>query len=374
MTVQGTLKLANGTAPTANQTDAQALTAAQAMDHTSGSVGGLTLASDKMYIGTGTYGNANTPFYVDSGGDFSLKDKLTWDQSAGTLSITGAVTATSGSFTGSLTSTSGTIGGFTMGSNVLYAGADGTRVSLSTADGIHLGHNTFGSAPFRVTRAGALTASSATITGGITATSGSIADGVTVGSGSVVASTVVSGAATGTTVGGYFSSGVLGRAAGGFGISTDGSEGVPYLNGGWNFEDELAIGRGGTGASASTTWLNANVHSYAVQGGTSTTWTRFASGKVDPTSATHTFTVVWKDGAGAGVGSSPHTTVIRANFDSTNNDINTFTTVSNAASATVGSTQNADTTAAYIDVTSGNTTCRLTANYVSITSFNFKFS
>ena len=65
---------------------------------------------------------------------------------------------------------------------------------------------------------------------------------------------------------------------------------------------------------------------------------------------------------------------IRANFDSTNNDIDAFSTVSNAAGATVGSTQNADTTAAYIDVTSGNTTCRLTANYVSITSFNFKFS
>ena len=42
---------------------------------------------------------------------------------------------------------------------------DGTRVALSTADGIHLGHNTFGSAPFRVTRAGAITSTSGTIGG-----------------------------------------------------------------------------------------------------------------------------------------------------------------------------------------------------------------
>ena len=54
--------------------------------------------------------------------------------------------------------------------------------------------------------------------------------------------------------------------------------------------------------------------------------------------------------------------------------IDAFTTVSNGASATVGSTQNANSTAAYIDVTSGNTTCRLTATYVSLTSFGFKFS
>jgi hypothetical protein len=90
---------------------------------------------------------------------------------ATSATITGAVTATSGSFTGSLTSTSGTIGGFTLGSTSLVAGSGTSRVSLSTADGIHLGNNTFGSAPFRVTRAGALTATGATITGGITATS-----------------------------------------------------------------------------------------------------------------------------------------------------------------------------------------------------------
>ena len=115
---------------------------------------------------------------------------------------------------------------------------------------------------------------------------------------------------------------------------------------------------------------NASIHSYAVQGGTNVTWKRFASGKVEPTTATYTFTIVWKGGGGAAIG----TTVIRANFDATNNDIDAFSTTSNGASATVGSTQGANTASAFIDVTSGNTTCRLTANYVSLTSFGFKFS
>ena len=58
-----------------------------------------------------------------------------------------------------------TIGGFTLGADSLIAGTGATRVSLSTADGIHLGNNTFSSAPFNVTRAGLLTAENATISG-----------------------------------------------------------------------------------------------------------------------------------------------------------------------------------------------------------------
>jgi len=103
--------------------------------------------------------------------------------------ISGAITATSGSFTGSITSTSGTIGGFTLGATSLTAGSGTTRVSLSTADGIHLGNDTFGSAPFRVTRAGALTATNATISGALTATSLNVT-GATV-TGTLDASTIL---------------------------------------------------------------------------------------------------------------------------------------------------------------------------------------
>lgn len=49
-------------------------------------------ANSKVYIGTGTYGNTNTSFYVDSTGQFSLKDKLTWDGT--TLTVGGSISST----------------------------------------------------------------------------------------------------------------------------------------------------------------------------------------------------------------------------------------------------------------------------------------
>ena len=67
------------------------------------SIGGLTLAADKIYIGTGTVNNANTAFYVDDSGNFSLKDKLYWNGT--TLAINGG-----GTFSGALSAASGTNG------------------------------------------------------------------------------------------------------------------------------------------------------------------------------------------------------------------------------------------------------------------------
>ena len=80
----------------------------------------------------------------------------------------------------------GTVGGFTLGENTLTAtnfelDPSGKRVTLGSGnsvfiadgdEGIQLGHATFGSAPFRVTTAGALTATSATVTGDINADTG----------------------------------------------------------------------------------------------------------------------------------------------------------------------------------------------------------
>jgi hypothetical protein len=77
-----------------NTSDASVLssasTASNSQNKTGGSVGGLSLASDKMYIGTGTINNANTAFYVDNTGKMSLKDKLYWDGT--TLNISGNIT------------------------------------------------------------------------------------------------------------------------------------------------------------------------------------------------------------------------------------------------------------------------------------------
>jgi hypothetical protein len=90
---------------------------------TSGLIGGVTIASNKVYYGTGTFGNSNTSFYFDNAGQFSLKDKLTWNGT--TLAINGAIT-----------SISGTIGGVNIGDGKLYVGM-GTYASSDT--GFYLG-------------------------------------------------------------------------------------------------------------------------------------------------------------------------------------------------------------------------------------------
>lgn len=197
-------------------------------------IGGVTIGSGKMYIGTGTYNNANTAFYVDSTGQFSLKDKLVWSGSA--LTISGAITATTGtigSFTigtylnsgskatyndgvagvhigsdgiglgaafsvsaaGALTSTSGSIGGWTITTDSLAkdTGVAATSAGLYPADMPFFAGATVagrGSAPFRVSPAGALFASSATITGTITSTAG------TIGGWTINSTTLTGGSAT----------------------------------------------------------------------------------------------------------------------------------------------------------------------------------
>jgi len=65
-----------------------------------------TAALPAIYYGTGTYSNANTPFYFDALGKFSLKDQLTWNGS--TLSVKGSLNVTQAStFTGNVTLSSG---------------------------------------------------------------------------------------------------------------------------------------------------------------------------------------------------------------------------------------------------------------------------
>lgn len=116
-------------------------------------IGGVTIGNGKMYIGTGTYNNTNTSFYVDSTGQMSLKDKFVWSGSA--LTINGTVTATAG-----------TIGGWTLGATSLSAGSGATTVAMDsggTNPAFYAGSATPGSAPFRVTNAGLLTTTSASI-------------------------------------------------------------------------------------------------------------------------------------------------------------------------------------------------------------------
>jgi hypothetical protein len=71
-----------------------------------GTVGGINAGAgataNRFYIGAGTFNNANTAFYVDSAGQFSLKNKLVWTGDA--LTIDGTVTI--GSQTAAAVSTS----------------------------------------------------------------------------------------------------------------------------------------------------------------------------------------------------------------------------------------------------------------------------
>lgn len=63
-----------------------------------GAIAGINFRYDQMWIGTGTWGNANTPFFVNNSGSFSLGDKFKWDAINNTLVIDG-----SGTFSGALT-------------------------------------------------------------------------------------------------------------------------------------------------------------------------------------------------------------------------------------------------------------------------------
>ena len=135
---------------------------------TTGSIGGINVSTDKIYVGTGTFNNANTAFYADDGGQFSLKDKLSWNGTA--LNIDGG-----GTFSGALSAASGTFTGELSGGTISIGSSN--AIFKADSNGIYLGNATFGSAPFRVTTAGALTATSATITGALTLTN---VDGTTV--------------------------------------------------------------------------------------------------------------------------------------------------------------------------------------------------
>lgn len=102
LTVQGVLKLSDGS----DVLDAEeAANIAQGLVdefgntiYDDGFIGGLTVTSNTMYYGTGSFASGNTAFYVgrnaSNQANFSLGDKLTWD--GATLSITGNVVITGG--------------------------------------------------------------------------------------------------------------------------------------------------------------------------------------------------------------------------------------------------------------------------------------
>lgn len=135
---------AQDTADSKTTADAAA-TAANSADKTGGSVGGLNLTSTTMSIGTGEFNSSNTGFFVNSDGDFSLKNKLSFTASTSTLSVDGTVTATAGA-----------IGGWNLTSTQLEGGTvDGGGDGTNTSTGMIINSSGFISAPeFNVSSAG----------------------------------------------------------------------------------------------------------------------------------------------------------------------------------------------------------------------------
>lgn len=183
---------------------------------TTGTIGGWTINATSLTDTAGTVGMSSAVtggddirFFAGNVTPSSAPFRVTESGAlvASNATITGAVTATSGSFTGSLTSSSGTIGGWTLGATTLTGGdavlASSGNLTLGTGNDVFrasadnatyrlwIGHATAGSAPFRVTKAGAVTSSNLTVTGGsitgVTAEFGSTvvldSDGITIDEG-----------------------------------------------------------------------------------------------------------------------------------------------------------------------------------------------
>jgi hypothetical protein len=147
----------------------------------SGSIGGVNVGSSKIYVGTGTYNNANTGFYLDSSGNFSLKDKLSFDGTTLTVNgggtFSGNLSAAGGTFTGDLSAAGGTFTGALSGGTISIG--TGNNIFKADSNGIYLGNASFISAPFSVSQAGVVNANNAIISGTVTATSFDLASGAT---------------------------------------------------------------------------------------------------------------------------------------------------------------------------------------------------
>ena len=66
-----------------------------------GSIGGIEIQTGKIFTGIhGAYANSNTGFYVDSGSQFSLGNKLVWNPSSEALTIRGSLQLSDGTDVG----------------------------------------------------------------------------------------------------------------------------------------------------------------------------------------------------------------------------------------------------------------------------------
>jgi len=159
--------------------DGSSLDIAGAITATSGTIGGFTSdPTEGFYAGTGA-----TRVQMKPGAGFWAGATAVGDAPF-RVSAAGALVATSANITGEITATSGAIGGFTVdATDGIYAGTGATRVQMKPGAGFWAGATAVGDAPFRVSAAGALVATSANITGTINASAGNITGNFNVTSG-----------------------------------------------------------------------------------------------------------------------------------------------------------------------------------------------
>jgi len=188
----------------------------------SGTIGGLTLAADAIQ-------NTGNTFRLDSSGIIragsSTGSAIMINPTLGIYHSLNGGTSANGYFTLGLSS--GTIAGWTLSSSPSQISKGSTILDASSTDGffqigsgssffkvstsgIQLGNETFGSAPFRVTAAGALTAVGANLSGSLTVTSGTKTTSISSSTGLITITDT--------------SSGIL--SGGGISISADGGSGL----------------------------------------------------------------------------------------------------------------------------------------------------
>ena len=179
----GSLNIGSGTFIV---TSGGALTAASAnisgaVTATSGKIGKWNINSTSLYVGTedhsGYTANAGDITLYSDGSNSSIHSKYFY------INTTGVLYATSANISGAITASSGSIGSFTIGT-YLYTGSKTTY--NSTNAGVHVGSDGIGlgTGQFKVSAAGVLTCTGASIQGAITAASGSFTGAIYASSGS----------------------------------------------------------------------------------------------------------------------------------------------------------------------------------------------
>jgi len=191
LTIKGTIKVGDGTevttatitGATSGSTSLQSGNTGKSLGLTGGSIGGVTIASTKIYVGTGNWGQTDTGFYVDSTGQFSLKDKLTWNGT--TLSVIGDIVITGGSTKTAIDNTYlSASAAQTTADTKITAGQVNANVTSISGGSITTGTVTAN----RIDVAGIITAGSIIVTGGA---AGDVNSGVTkISGGQITANTI----------------------------------------------------------------------------------------------------------------------------------------------------------------------------------------